>query len=269
MTKTILIFAPHPDDAEFYAGGLLALFAREKSRIIIVTATDGRCGSYQQQGDELAQIRGAEAKEAAEILSAEPPIWLGYRDFELDLEKPGEIRRKLIWLIREYKPEVVISEDPYAPDEPHPDHRTLAWAAMEAVSYSSLPAIYPDQLAEGLSIHFVPEKYFYAENNTNANRIVDISNVFETKLAALMAHKSQIEFLVEDFIRQAKIAGMDLNAIPGDIFSDPNQAIRIAMSTSAAEAGKKIGIQYGEPYRYSRFHPYIENVLQARLSGEG
>ncbi len=45
--KTVLVIAPHPDDAEFYAGGTLALWAQQGNRIILVTVTNGDKGSYQ------------------------------------------------------------------------------------------------------------------------------------------------------------------------------------------------------------------------------
>jgi LmbE family N-acetylglucosaminyl deacetylase len=263
MAKTIVVFAPHPDDVEFYAGGLMALYARDGAKIIIVTATDGRCGSYEYEGEELVRARTEEAESAAKIMGAEPPIWLGYQDFELDQEKPRVLREKLVRIIRQYKPDVVISEDPFAPDEPHPDHRALAWAASDAINYASLPLIYPEQLKEGLEIHYVTEKYYYAESSINVNKIIDISEVMQIKLEALTAHKSQMRFLVEDFIRQARVAGLDLASILGDTISDPNAAIGLAMMTSASEAGKKIGVEYGEPFRYSRFHPFIESILEA------
>lgn len=263
MARTVVVFAPHPDDAEFYAGGLMAIFAKEAARIIIVTATDGRCGSFEEEGETLVNIRKEESENAARVIGAERPIMLGYRDFELDQEKPYVLREKLVRLIRQYQPDVVIAEDPYSPDEPHPDHRALAWAASDAINYASLPQIYPQHLKEGLDVHFVTEKYYYAESIVNVNKVVDISEVMPIKLAALIEHKSQMRFLVEDFLRQGNIAGLDLNSIMGETISDPNAAISLAMTTSAAEAGKKIGVEYGEPYRYSRFHPFIESILEA------
>ncbi len=65
MPKTILVIVPHPDDAEFYAGGTLAGFARSGDRLIIVTTTDGSKGSYELDGMSLISARKQEANNAA------------------------------------------------------------------------------------------------------------------------------------------------------------------------------------------------------------
>lgn len=258
--KRVLIFAPHPDDAEFYAGGFLAKMKADGAEILIVTVTDGRCGSYHTTPDELAIIRKEEAQAAAQLQGAEIRF-LGYHDYELNLAPAAELREKLVRIIREYKPDVVLAEDAYSKNEIHPDHRALAWAASDAINFAMLPNVFPQHSRENLSPHFVVDKYFYTDDPQRMNCIIDITDFIEQKLAGMMAHTSQVEFLVEDVMRQAALAGLDLSAFLGDGSTDPDQAIRTAMLAQAAELGKSIGATYAEAYFHSRFHPYIEGLL--------
>ena len=166
-----------------------------------------RRGSYELDGISLIAARTQEAINAAARLGAEKVILLGYTDLELDRIPPHEIREKYIRLIREYKPDLFMTEDYLYAAETHPDHRFVARVAAEAVTFANLPLLYPDQLKEGLEPHFTPEKYYYTEDLTTANLIVDITDTFEDKMAALDEHASQMKFLVEDIIRQAHVAG--------------------------------------------------------------
>jgi LmbE family N-acetylglucosaminyl deacetylase len=161
-----MVFSPHPDDAEFYAGGTIARMVQEGVKAYLVIATDGRVGSYEHDSHSLVQIRAEEARQAAKVLGAEPPIFLGYPDMGLDRLPPGVLREQFIRLIRQYQPDVVIAEDPFTGIDVHPDHRAVAWAASDAVNYSQLPLMHPEHLAEGLQPHFVSEKYFYTDQLT-------------------------------------------------------------------------------------------------------
>ncbi len=136
MPATVLALVPHPDDAEFYAGGLLAKLASEGARVYIVVATDGRRGSFEADSDTLIAARAEEMRRAAAALGAEPPILLGYPDMESWTRcLRASCARSLSGPSGELRPDVVVAEDPYAPFEPHPDHRAVAWAATEAINY--------------------------------------------------------------------------------------------------------------------------------------
>ncbi len=264
MPKTVLVLAPHPDDAEFFAGGTIARFISEGAAVTIVIATDGRCGSFEMDGDSLVSIRSQEARRAAQLLGCRPPILLGYHDFELDRLSPGILREQFIRLIRQIKPDVLIAEDTLTLYEGHPDHRVVARAAEEAVSFAALPLIHSEHLAEGLTPHFVVEKYFYGEGSPGLNKVMDITATMEQKLGGLAAHESQMRFLVEDVMKQAQLAGLDLAAMLGGA-TDPMAAIRFAMQTQAAQVGAKIGVQFGEAFRYVRFTPLIEMLLAGQI----
>lgn len=261
MGKKVLVFGPHPDDAEFFAGGLIARLIAEGADVTIITATDGCCGSYHETREELIRIRKDEAQNAAKELGTDI-IMLGYHDYELDQETPGVLREKLIRLIRTHKPDIVITIDPFASNEAHPDHRTLAWAASDAVNHSGLPLVYPDHIAEGLQPHFVCEKYYYSDDLSIHNKFVDITPFMEKKLLAMKTHESQVAFLVEDFFRQAEIAGIDMPSILGPTTNDPFQALSYALVSQAEQIGKKAGVKFAESYRYARFHAFIEEILR-------
>ena len=259
--KRVLIFAPHPDDAEFHAGGFLAKLKAEGADILIVTATDGCCGTYHASREELAAIRQAEAEAAAKIQGAEVRF-LGYHDFELNTVPAGELCEKLVRIIREYRPDTVLAEDAYGADEVHPDHRALAWAALDAINFAMLPNVYPTHKEDGLEPHFIADKYYYTEDPARMNCVMDISATIENKMAGMMAHASQVEFLVEDVMRQAMMAGVDLGEyLNTGENTDPTNTIRTAMLAQAAELGKSIGAAYAEGYHHIRFHPYVEGLI--------
>ncbi len=261
MSKTVLVLVPHPDDAEFFAGGLIANLIDEGAKVYLVIASDGRRGSFDLDATTLTQTRREEAHRAAQTLGAEAPNFLGHPDLEVDTLPPGLLREQFIRAIRQYKPDIVIAEDAFAPYEVHPDHRAVAWAASDAIHFANLPLMHPEHLQEGLAPHFVVEKYFYGENLLNANKIVDISQTIERKIAAMAEHRSQVKFLVEDVLRQAALAGLDLGAWLGGALDNPTQALAWAIQAQAAEIGKRIGVAYAEAYRYVRFHPFVENLL--------
>lgn len=261
MSKSVLVLTPHPDDAEFFAGGTIAKMVAEGAQVVIVVTSDGNKGSFDYDSQSLAQIRREEALRAAAVLGAEPPVFLGHPDMELDRLPPGFLREQFIRAIRRHKPDVVIAEDPFAPYEVHPDHRAVAWAASDALNAAHLPLVHPEHLTEGLQPHFVVEKYFYVEHVPAANRVVDISETMGRKLAALSEHRSQVVFLVEEVVRQARLAGVDLERIVGGALSDPMAAMAWAVQAQAAEIGQRIGVRFGEAFRYVRFHPMIEAIL--------
>jgi LmbE family N-acetylglucosaminyl deacetylase len=257
----VLVIVPHPDDAEFHAGGLIARFISEGASVHIVTATDGRCGTYRHTGDEIAAIRVKEAQNAANYLGASLEF-MGYSDYDLSLTDANQLRERLVRLIRSHQPDVIIEEDAFQSDQVHPDHRTLAMTVSDAVNFSQLPNVYPQHREEGIFPHYVKEKYAFTDDPARMNCVIDITKFLETKLTAMKLHQSQVEFLVEDVLLQAKAAGLDLQQAAGQSLEDPVQLLVFAMMSQMAEIGKITGVSYAEGYRYVRFHPFIENLLK-------
>jgi N,N'-diacetylchitobiose non-reducing end deacetylase len=264
MARVVLALVPHPDDLEFYAGGTFARLIAEGVCGMIVIATNGSKGSYESEAEPLVRIRRAEAQRAAAVLGAESPLMLGHQDMELEKLAPDVLREQFIRLIRQHKPDVLIAQDPYGLFEPHPDHRAVAWAALEAARYAPLPLVHPEHRQSGLEPHFVTEKYWYANDATHANKIVDVSETIERRLAALAEHASQMTSMVAGTLRQARLAGLDPAAVLGPLAGNPAAAVASALRNQAAEVGARIGVPYGEAFRYERFDPVVEALLAAQ-----
>ncbi len=262
MPQKVLALVPHPDDAEYYAGGLIAKLAAEGAQVLIAVTTDGIKGSFELAGSELAEARMEEMKAACRVLGVEAPLFLGYTDFELEKLPAGTLREKYIRLIREQRPDTVITEDPFWLGEAHPDHRAVAMAAMEAIQYARLPRLHPEHLEQGLLAHIVSEKYYYSEDAGRANKVIDITPYFKKKMAALAEHRSQIEFLVEGLLKEARLAGVDLKAALGEMAEDKLALFTMGMRMQAAEIGAAHGYELAEMYHYERYHPLVEGLAK-------
>lgn len=264
MPKTVLALVPHPDDAEIFAGGLLAKLIAEGARAHIVVATDGRCGSFVERSDDLIALRRAESHRAAAALGAQPPLLLGFPDTGLDRLPGGVLRERFVHAIRQYRPDIVIAMDPHTLYEAHPDHRAAAWAATEAIDLAQLPLVHPEHLAAGLAPHLVAEKYFYGDHLPDANTLIDIAPWIDVKVAACLEHRSQVVFLIEGLLRQARLAGLDVAAALGSAAESPAALLAWGLRDQAARAGAAGGLAFAEAYRYERFDPFIEAILARR-----
>jgi LmbE family N-acetylglucosaminyl deacetylase len=192
----VLFIAAHPDDIEFGGAGSAARWADEGAAVTYCIVTDGSAGSNAPDADlqALVAARQAEQREAAALVGVQDVRFLGYQDGTL--QPTLELRRDLTRLIRQIRPDrvvimdptVVLVEDFYIN---HPDHRAAGEAALYAVFPSAgTRPIFPELLAEGLEPHEVAE--LWVMMSREANRVVDISAQFERKMAALLAHRSQV-----------------------------------------------------------------------------
>lgn len=230
--RAMFIFA-HPDDIEFSVAGTAVKWARGGSDITYVVITDGNVGSHDRNisRDELAEIRRAEQTAAAAVAGVERCLYLGYDDGLLEPSLP--LRKQLVKLIRQYKPNVVVCGDPTAVLRGgrinHPDHRAAATAAIDAVfPASEMHLLYSEFEEEGITPHKV--NYVYISTYQEPDFFVDISETIETKLAALRAHTSQL----------------------GDW--DPEERIR----QRAEQIGKQVGLKYAEGFRRVTLQAIIE-----------
>jgi LmbE family N-acetylglucosaminyl deacetylase len=188
---TYMWVVAHPDDAEFSSAGTIARLTGLGKNVVIIQVTSGDKGTPDSSvpGQELASGREVEERNAADVLGVNEVVFLRCTDGELipDLA----LREKIVRQIRRFKPDVIVSHDPYRPYALHPDHRACGFAAIDSVYPTARdPHYFPEHLAEGLEPHKTAEIWFF--NAEQPDLVVDITETFDTKIASLREHASQV-----------------------------------------------------------------------------
>ena len=189
----IMVVTAHPDDAEFGTAGTVARWAGEGRSIVYIVCSSGEKGTsdLNMKPEKLAKIREQEQLTAAKLLGVREVVFLRYPDQELE-DTPG-FRKDIVRQIRKYRPQIVVTADPYRRYIWHRDHRITGQVTLDAIfPYARDHLAYPDLLEEGLGPHKVKEALFWGTDDPNHRS--DITKTFDIKLAALRCHKSQIGY---------------------------------------------------------------------------
>lgn len=249
--KTVLVVVAHADDMEFLAGGTVARFVDEKGYDVYeYILTDNSKGSYRLSAEELVAESAKEAVVAGEVLGLKEVRLEKYVDAFLNETPHNTLREMIMAMIREVKADVVLSWDPFAPCEDHPDHRAVAMATYEAASFAGNPMFHPEHAHPP---HTCTEAYWIAKQPMNADKFVDITNTIEKKIEALLKHDTQMALTVDAMVAEAKAIGVDVPGMEGLDKDGYQPIIAQAIRDYCAEVGQKVGVQYAEQFRYERF----------------
>jgi len=254
--KTVLVIVAHADDMEFMAGGTIARMTDMGYAIREVIATNNERGTLEPEWSLqfTAEARREEARRGARALGVDPDIeFLGYEDGRLSETPLNELRERCMRAIRRLRPDVLFTWDPFAPYENHQDHRAVAWAAMEAASFSHFPLYHPEHRDAGLEPHYVGEQYFFAKAPRDANKAVDISAYVDRKIEALCQHVSQMEMTVAGLQVDLAASGLELPALANADPKDYRPVIEAMIRTWAAGVGRRHGMAFAEEFRRERF----------------
>lgn len=249
--KTVLIVVAHGDDMEFMAGGTVARFVLEKGyRVFEYILTDNSKGSFHRSAENLSKHARHEAEEAGRVLGLAEVRLEDYPDGQLNEVHSNVLREKIMAFIREVKADIVMSWDPFAPCEEHPDHRMVAMATLEAASFSHMPLFHPEHKH---APYLVTEAYWFAKSPWNAQKFVDVSATIGRKIEALMKHESQMELTVEGLRREAQHLGVDLPLLQGTDSDGHRRVIEMGIRSFCAATGAPAQLPYAELFRYEKF----------------
>jgi LmbE family N-acetylglucosaminyl deacetylase len=184
--KRALCIAAHPDDVEFYCGGIVAKMAQRGVVVDLVLATSGDKGARDttKSRAKVARIREREQEVAAAVLGIERVAFLRHPDAEL--VESLELREEFVREIRTTRPDVMLTFDPNVPYRYHPDHRVVGRVALDAAWPSARdPLTFPDAGEP----HLTAEAWCFGGQAPNLE--VDVAAVLNTKIEARLAHASQ------------------------------------------------------------------------------
>jgi LmbE family N-acetylglucosaminyl deacetylase len=190
-TQRLIIVAAHPDDLESLCGATVYKLNQRGVKIFSVNCTLGDIGTPEPNTTrtDLASTRLMEAQEAARILGISRVFNLGHHDGEL--VSSLELRAQIAHLYRVTQADTLFTFDPFWSGQIHPDHRAAGQAAIDAYMPSKMPLYHPEQLNEADAGLGCLEQVFLFSTDRDPGIYVDISDVYDTKLAACMVHRSQ------------------------------------------------------------------------------
>lgn len=192
--ERVLVITAHPDDVDFGAAGSVARWTAAGIEVVYCIVTDGDAGGFDPDvaRTEIPGIRRAEQTAAAKEVGVDDVRFLGYPDGALEVSMP--LRRDISRVIREVRPQRVLIQSPQRTFDSvyrnHPDHLAAGEAAICAVYPDARnPFAHTELMAEGLDAWSVSEVFVMGGPDPDAH--VDITETFETKIAALHRHESQ------------------------------------------------------------------------------
>ena len=238
----LLAIHAHPDDVEILAGGSLYLLAQDGHQISIVTMTPGDCGSHEHGPEEISAIRREEARRAAALIGA------SYRCAEfrdMAIFSNDESRRKVTGLLREIRPDVVLTASPV---DYLSDHEATSALVRDACFTASAPNY---QAGSAPPLDRIPHLYFMDPIGgvdreglpIQPNFVVDVADVFDRKREILAEHASQRAWLQRQH-------GVD------DYLDNMQRWTRLT--------GHQAGFEFGEGFRRYKGHPYPQDSLLER-----
>ena len=205
-----LVIGAHPDDADYGAGGLIATWTAAGCAVTVVCVTDGDSGGFDDDvpRERVPDLRRQEQRSAAVALGVGEVVFLGRPDGFVTVD--ADLRRDLARLMRRVRPEVVVTHSPERDYRHvylyHPDHLATGAAALAAVYPDARNAFaFPGlRTEEGLEPYEVPAVWLFGD--PAPDRVVDVTDVFDAKVAACRAHDSQTPMLtssVEEELRSS------------------------------------------------------------------
>ena len=223
MKIDLLAFGVHPDDVELGCSGILLAEKESGKTTGIIDLTQGELGTR-----GTAKTRLKESEEAGKILGIDVRDNLQMADGFLTNDEKHQ--KKIISVLRKYQPEIIFCN---ALEDRHPDHGRSASMVSDAAFLSGLVKI--ETKIEGIAqqpwrpkyvFHYIQDRYL------KPDLVVDISSVFEKKLEAVKAYRTQ-------FYTPGMVGPETYISKPGFIES---------IIYRSKMFGKMIGVEYAEGF---------------------
>ena len=219
----VLAFGVHPDDIELGCSGTILASIEQGKKVGIIDLTRGELGT---RGS--AEIRDQEAADSARVLNVSIRENLKMADGFFQNDEAHQ--RKVIQVIRKYKPEIVLCN---ALEDRHPDHGRSAKLLSDSAFLSGLRKIETTE-AGILQEAWRPKYVFHyiQDRFIQPDFVVDISAYIDKKIESILSYRTQFY-------------NPDLNE-PQTYISSPEflESVR----ARAMMLGKRIGVKFGEGF---------------------
>ncbi|MFC8038695.1 PIG-L deacetylase family protein [Paenarthrobacter sp. NPDC057355] len=238
--ERVLCFTAHPDDIDFGAAGTIAAWTAAGVQVSYCIMTDGDAGGFDPADRAgIIELRAKEQQRAAALVGVTDIHYLHERDGYL--EPSHGVIKQVVKLIREIRPDIVLTMHPERNwdrlQKSHPDHL----AAGEAVTRAVYPAVenpfaYPELAEAGLGAYKLPWLWFISSPEARENHFVDVSAHVAAKLEAIRVHASQHPDVagMERVVRGMMLANGERGGLPAGASAEAFHVVSVNGSSTIA-----------------------------------
>ena len=251
--RTMLVVVAHADDAAFFLGGTIALWADAGWHIHCLRVTDDRWDSVGLDEAETIIRNATEFRDAAAVLGIAACEDLGWQTDVLGDVSRVALRERIIHAIRRLKPYGLVTFDPnslFAED--NLDHKILAEAVDEAAWTAMFDKHHPEHFAEGLAPHGVVERWYFGRTIASVTHVIDTTSVRERQLQAILCHATPLANIARQFALQAGTAGVASDLIARADAGDVRPLVETLFLAAAAARGAPFGLDAADWLRCHR-----------------
>lgn len=211
VRRVLAVFA-HPDDVDFGSAATVAAWTAAGIEVTYLIATRGDAGGFDDTPrEQMPVIREKEQRAAATAVGVAHVEFLdGYADGTVTPSLA--LRRDITAAIRRWRPDRVLTSSPLRRWErisgpSHPDHLAVGEATTCAIYPDARnPFAHPELLRDGLEPWVVREIWY--SGGPDPDHVVDVTEEYPRKLAALREHVSQTAHLDLDGVLRARMAAV-------------------------------------------------------------
>lgn len=253
--KVLLIAQPHHDDhtTDYGMGGVIARFVESGYRAYYVRGSnDEKDGANSYGVNDITNLR--ESRAGNKILGVEEVISLNWRNDFMNPIPLDELREQLIFIIRKYKPDVVLGHNPWEHYQKNPDHRNVARALVEAYWLAGYDNVHPEHFKLGVKPHFASHYYGKARLDWGLGQISNVAielneSQERKKELAIAAHRNVYHNPRSRQSTLKALAAMNMTVPELEKVSDDEASDLILhwwMNWISRDIGKKAGVKYAE-----------------------
>jgi LmbE family N-acetylglucosaminyl deacetylase len=255
--KVVLVCQPHHDDhtTDYGMGGLIARFVDEGYDVYYVRASnDEKDGTRTPAENDIINHR--ESVAAAKVLGMKEVISLNWRNDYTTPIPLNELRAQLIFLIRKYRPDVVLGHNPWEHYQKNPDHRNVGRAMGEAFWLAGYANVHPEHLKLGVTPHqasylFGKARLDWGLGHTPNVAVEVTEQQVRRKEEAYQTHRNVYANPATARALRAALAKENLYVPEFEGLDDQEAAVQMEewhMEWISRQRGKQAGVRYAEDY---------------------
>lgn len=262
--KTALVVAADQTDWVLAAGGTIATLAADGVEVHLLRVGNDEKDSWDLSPEETASRARKENEAAAKILGVKEVHSLGYRSGELGGVEHTELRDRILFFIRKYKPEILFLPNPYAEYVEVLDRFYVGKAAEDAWRSGPLENVQPAFASAGLKGHVVDEVYYYAqpvdprrrEPESTATfvpqpKVLDIAGALDKKIRAAQALETANESMAQRIKQRLDETGRRLPLLDEVNRQSVNELVAINVRELARIAAEASKYEQAEEFHYA------------------